>query len=389
MPRYDFDTVINRRGHGGIKWNLYPEDVLPMWIADSDFRSPDEVVAALVRQAEYGVFGYTDSSNPEFGLACARWMKARFGWEADPSWVEFAPGVCAALALCVKAYTAPGDNIVMFTPTYPPFYVISKNNGRNPVSCPLISRGEGLYVVDFSALEEKLAHPKARLLFLCNPQNPTGHVFSREDLLEIGALCLKHDVLVISDEIHCDYVFPGRRHIPFPSLSKELAEISLVAINPSKTFNLADLHTAAVISPSAEMLARYRAETVSASLGKHSFGVTALSTAYNQCDDYADEVVDYVRANLEYAVDFIDRNIPKIKAYMPQSTYVLWLDCSALGMKSQDKLMNLFLEKGKLALNSGTDYGPEGSQFARMNLACPRSLVEDGLRRLKSATEGL
>ena len=387
MPRYDFDTVINRRGHGGIKWNLYPEDILPMWIADSDFRSPDEVVAALIKQAEHGVFGYTDSGNPEFALACARWTKVRFGWEADPAWVEFAPGVCAGLALCVKAYTDPGDNIVMFTPTYPPFYAISKSNGRNPVSCPLISRGEGLYAVDFFALEEKLAHPKARLLFLCNPQNPTGHVFSREELLEIGALCLKHDVLVISDEIHCDYVFPGHRHIPFSSLSRELAEISLVAINPSKTFNLADLHTAAMISSSAEMLARYRAEVVSASLGKNSFGVAALSTAYNQCDDYANEVVDYVRANLEYAVEFIGRNIPKIKAYMPQSTYVLWLDCSALGMQSQDDLMRLFLEKGKLALNSGTDYGPEGYQFARINLACPRSLVEEGLRRLKIAVE--
>lgn len=385
MPRYDFDRIVNRRGEDGVKWNFYREDVLPMWIADSDFKAPDEVVAALIKRAEHGVFGYTNSAKPDFGEACARWMRVRFGWAVDPGWVEFVPGVCAGLALCVKAYSKPGDNVVMLTPTYPPFYQICHDNGRNPLSSPLLGDGCGNYTINFTGLEEKLSHPRTRLMFLCNPQNPTGCVFSREELLKIGELCLKYGVLVISDEIHCDYVFPGRTHIPFSSLSKELAEISLVMINPSKTFNIADLHTGAVISASENILKRFKAEVACASLGRHSFGVIALTTAYNQCDDYADEVLAYIHTNMKFAVDYINRHIPKIRAYMPQSTYVLWLDCSGLGISSQEDLLALFLEKGKLALNSGTDYGPEGYQYVRMNLACPRSLVEEGLRRLKQA----
>ncbi|MBQ4133519.1 MAG: pyridoxal phosphate-dependent aminotransferase [Desulfovibrionaceae bacterium] len=388
MAEYDFGEIVDRRGEDGIKWNLYPDDVLPMWIADSDFRAPREVVEALQKRVEHGVFGYTDCESPAFAEACAHWVDSRFGWAASPEWVTYTPGVCAGLALCVKAFSSPGDQVVMLTPTYPPFYSIPHENGRYPVASPLIHRGLGDYQIDFADLESKLAHPRARLLLLCNPQNPTGRVFTHEELLCIGELCRRYGVLVISDEIHCDYVFAPHKHIPFPSLSAELAEISLTAINPSKTFNIADLHTAALIVPNPVLRQRLQAEISAASLGRHSLGIIAAVTAYTQCSVYADEVRDYTFENLKYAVDYINAFIPRVKAYLPESTYVLWLDCSALEL-DQDKLMSLFLEKGRLALNSGVDYGPEGLHYVRINLACPRALAEDGLKRLKAAVDSL
>ena len=390
MSEYDFDQIVNRRGEDGIKWNLYPEDVLPMWIADSDFRAPEAVVAALQQRVEHGVFGYTDAEGKAFEQACAGWMRTRFGWDVSPDWIAYTPGVCAGLALCIKALSSPGDHVVMLTPTYPPFYSIPSENGRYPIaSSLLLRRGAGgmEYQIDFDDLENKLAHPRARLMLLCNPQNPTGRVFRREELLRIGEICLEHGVLVLSDEIHCDYVFAPQQHIPFPSLAPELAAISVTAINPSKTFNIADFHTAALIAPEPVLLKRLQAEIGAASLGRHSLGIIAATTAYTQCAAYADQVCAYIYSNLKYAVDYIKRFIPGIQAYLPQSTYVLWLDCAGLGLASQDDLMRLLLEKGRLALNSGLDYGREGLQHVRINLACPRALAEEGMRRLHIAAQ--
>ncbi len=384
MSQFNFDQIIVRRGFDGYKWNRYPQDILPMWVADSDFKSPEQVINALAQRVQHGVFGYTHPENPAFAQAAARWMQARFGWQANPAWVEFSPGVCAALSLCVTAFSNPGDDVVMLTPVYPPFFATVSNNGRNPVSSSLLLNNNN-YEVDFEDLENKLAQPRARLLFLCNPHNPTGRVFTRAELLRMGELCLKHNVIVVSDEIHCDYVYPGHEHIPFPALSSELAQISLVAISPSKTFNIADMHTSAVLSASPHLLGLYRAASSNANLGRHSMGIIAFTTAYNQCEAYADAMLQYVQANLEYAVNYIKQHIPEIKAYMPQSTYLLWLNCSGLGFASQDDLMNFFLNKAKVALNSGTDYGPEGKQFMRINLACPKELVQEGLSRIEKA----
>ena len=384
MSQFNFDQILVRRGFDGYKWNRYPQDILPMWVADSDFKSPQEVIDALAQRVKHGIFGYTHPEDQAFAKAAARWMQVRFAWEADPAWVEFSPGVCAALSLCVNAFSTPGDDVVMLTPVYPPFFLSLISNGRNPVSSSLRLCNNN-YEIDFEDLENKLSQPRARVLFLCNPHNPTGRVFTRAELLRIGELCLKHHIIVISDEIHCDYVYPGHKHIPFPALSKELAQISLTTISPSKTFNIADMHTAAVLSASPQLLARYRAASSSANLGKHSLGIIAFTTAYTQCDAYADAALQYVQANLEYAVNYISQHIPEIKAYMPQSTYLLWLDCSGLGFALQDDLMNFFLNKAKVALNSGTDYGPEGKQFMRINLACPRELVQEGLSRIEKA----
>ena len=384
MTQNIFDQVIQRRGLDGEKWNRYPEDVLPMWIADSDFKTPQEIITALAKRVEQGAFGYTNFDNSPFCKAAQRWMSVRFGWTIDPDWVVLTPGVRAGLALSVITFTAPDDNVVMLTPVYPPFYSIVRDNGRNPVSSPLIC-SNGKYEIDFADLERKLSDPKARMLLLCNPHNPTGRVFTKNELLRIGDLCLKHNILVMSDEIHCDYVFEGHKHIPFPSLGQDYADISLVAINPSKTFNIADLHTGAMISANPILLNRYKAAVTSANWGSHSFGLIAFITAYTQCDYYADAVNSYTYANLKHAVDFINTHIPKINAYLPESTYLLWLDCSEMGFGTQHELENFFLDKAKLALNSGIDYGIEGKQFMRINLACPRSIVEEALNRLENA----
>jgi cystathionine beta-lyase len=250
-----------------------------------------------------------------------------------------------------------------------------------------LARRDGGYAVDFTDLEAKLALENCSMLVLCNPHNPTGKVFEREELLRIGELCLKHDVLLFSDEIHCDYVHKGR-HYPVASLSPELASITITAVNPSKTFNIAGLYTAAVICPNREALARFRQGYARYSLHTNILGVLALHTAYRQCAWYADEVAAYTRENLAYAVDFIAQNIPAVKTVMPEGTYLLWIDCSGFGL-DQAGMVDFFLEKAKVAPSPGWDFGPDCQTFVRLNLACPRCLARTGLERIAAAADAL
>lgn len=384
MPIHDFDRIIERRGGDSAKWNAYPEDILPMWVADTDFMAPEPVVKALRDRAAHGIFGYSDSKGASLKAAVGHWMHSRFNWQVSPDWITFSPSVVTALALCVVTFTAPGDNVLFLTPSYPPFFRIPRAHGRNPLSSSLLYE-QGRYVMDLADLDVKMADSRTRLLFLCNPHNPTGRVFSREELLELGALCLKHNVLVISDEIHGDYVFPGHTHIPFPSLSPELAERTLVTVNPSKTFNIADLHTSAVLCANPNLLARFVTAAEGMALHGNALGQIALETAYRECAWYADQVAAYVKANIDYAATSINERLPGIRADIPESTFLLWLDCREMGLAQKD-LELFFLNKAKLALNSGTDYGSEGTGFMRLNLGCPRSRVTEALSRLEKAT---
>ncbi|GFH62686.1 MAG: aspartate aminotransferase [Candidatus Desulfovibrio kirbyi] len=388
MKQHNFDEIIERRGHDGEKWNTYPTDVLPMWVADSDFRCPQPILDALAARVSHGIFGYTSNAFGAFEHAAARWMRARFGWDADSSWVEFAPCVGAALAQAVLSFTDPGDCVLIQPPIYPPFRSVTTRNGRYLLENPLVRR-DGNYTVDFDDLEHKLAHPRCKLFLLCNPHNPSGRAFAETELLAMGELCREHNVTIFSDEIHCDYVFGGRRHIPFPSLSEEMADISLVAINPSKTFNIADFRTAAVISANKTLRTRFAAGVANAKLGRCSSGIIAFVTAYTECDQYADGVANYVEKNLEYAVARINARIPRLSAHKPEGTYLLWIDCRGLGLNRQSALERFFLEEAKTALNSGTDFGVEGAGFMRMNLACPLATLQDGLARIERAVNGL
>ncbi|MDR2056171.1 MAG: pyridoxal phosphate-dependent aminotransferase [Desulfovibrio sp.] len=385
MGRHNFDEIIERRGTDSIKWQYLKSEVLPMWVADSDFKCPAELLESLEKRLRHGIFGYAllDDMLEE---AVAHWMQSRFGWRFGDGCVAQSPGVCTAFSLALESLTSSGDGIAAFTPSYPPLINLPARQGRVALHCPLVRQPEG-YAVNFADLEAKLALDRCSLLVLCNPHNPTGKVFSREELLRMGELCLRHNVLIFSDEIHCDYVHKGR-HCPIASLSPEIASITLTAVNPSKTFNIAGLYAAAVISPNRDILARFRQSHARYSLHTNVMGALALHTAYRQCAWYADEVAAYTRENLAYAVDFINRNVPAIKTVMPEGTYLLWADCSGLGL-DQSGMVGFFLEKARVAPSPGWDFGPGGQTFVRLNLACPRSLAQTGLERIAAAAQTL
>ncbi|MDR1659167.1 MAG: pyridoxal phosphate-dependent aminotransferase [Desulfovibrio sp.] len=385
MGRHNFDEIIERRGTDSIKWQYLKPGVLPMWVADSDFKCPAELLEILEKRLAHGIFGY---ARPEVMLeeAVAHWMQSRFGWRIGNGWVAQSPGVCTAFSLAVESLTSPGDSVAAFTPSYPPLINLPVQQGRAALHCPLMRQPDG-YAVDFADLEAKLARERCSLLVLCNPHNPTGKVFCGEELLRIGELCLRHNVLIFSDEIHCDYVHRGRHH-PIASLSPEIASITLTAVNPGKTFNIAGLYAAAVICSNSDILARFRQIHARYALHTNVMGVFALHAAYKQCARYADEVAAYTRENLAYAVDFISRNIPAMKTVMPEGTYLLWVDCSGLGL-DQAGMVGFFLEEAKVAPSPGWDFGPGGQTFVRLNLACPRSLAQTGLERIAAAAERL
>ena len=381
MQLHDFDAIVDRRGRDSIKWNLYGEEVFPLWVADSDFTAPEPVIKALAERVAHGVFGYPDHMGHALEKAAAHWMHSRFGWEVDPEWVCFSPGVSAALALAITTFCPSGGGVLMFTPTYPPFLGLTRDNGRDILACSLDARDDA-YAIDWDDVERKAA--KAKLFLLCNPQNPTGRVFTREELLRLGDICLRHNLVVLSDEVHCDYIAPGKRHLPFASLSKELAAITLTAINPSKTFNIAGLQAAAVIAENSALFSAFREAVGKKSLWGNTLGILAFHTAYTQCAYYADQVAAYTRKNLELAVSHITTRVPGIHAYLPEATYLLWLDCSGLGL-SQEGLERFLLDEARIALNNGMYFGHEGRGFMRMNVACPESHLRAALKCLEDA----
>ena len=385
MLQHDFDESIDRSGTFSMKWDAYPQGVIPMWVADTDFKSPQPVIDALAKRVAHGVFGYT-WGHGSFERSTKAWLSRRFGWDIDTAWVEFVPSVVTGLAMAVRALSMPGDNVVMLTPTYPPFFTVTEANGRKIASSSLVWR-DGAWQVDFLDLEARLADPKSSLFLFCNPHNPCGRCFTRRELLRIGELCLRHKVSVLSDEIHADFIHQGT-HIPFPALSPEMAGISAVSINPSKTFNLPDLRVASIITPGADMRAKIRKETVAAQFGRSSLSILAYDVAYTECDYYADQVREYLGKNIDYAVSYFNEKIPAIAAYKPEATYLLWLDCRELGLP-QDQLVKFFIEKARVAFNSGTNFGPEGEGFMRMNLGCPLKTLKEALGRIERAVKEL
>ena len=392
--KYNFDEIIDRRNTNSEKWDLYPADVLPMWVADSDFKCPQPVIDTIAAMVQRGVFGYT-MDDGEFEKAYAGWAARHYGWQADASWVEWCPSLGTALALVIRTFSKPGDNVAMLTPIYPPFTTLCGINDRTALGSELKPDAQGVYRVDFEDLEKKLADPRTSLFLLCSPHNPTGRAFSREELSRMGELCVKHNVIVFSDEIHADLIYNGE-HTAFPALSPEIAEITLVGMNASKTFNLADLRAAAVLSSSERLLQAFAAERNRCKLGRCSLGVAGVTAAYTRSQDYLDQIKPYIEANMRHAVEFINGSIPGVKTYMPEATYLLWLDCRELCAKlgaqpgsEQETLNKFMLEKAKVALNSGASFGASGTGFLRLNLACPRALVDEGLGRIKRAVEEL
>ena len=387
---YNFDETIERRGTASAKWDAVKElfgseDVLPLWVADMDFRVPEEVVEAIKETADHGIFGYTLRSD-EYKQAVKDWMKNRHGWEIDGEWITQTPGVVNALNMAVLAYTEPGDSVIVQPPVYYPFMKAINNHGRQVVNNPLIDRG-GRYEMDFDDLEAKIEDSGAKLLFLCNPQNPSGRVWTPDELKQLGDICVRHGVTVVSDEIHGDLILGDQPHTPFAGISDEFAEISVTCTAPSKTFNLAGLHTSNIIIPDEERRKAFNVQLDKFAVGGSSpIGAAATIAAYRHGEEWLENLLDYVRDNYAFLTEFTEANIPELKVYPLESTYLAWVDARALGL--DNKALETFMAKeAKVGLNQGHIFGPGGEGFVRVNLACTRKTLEEALNRIKEAVK--
>lgn len=386
--QHNFDELIERRGTECKKWNTYDADVIPMWIADTDFKCPQPVIDAMVKRAEHGIFGYPTNLN-SFEQSIVNWQKKRFGWEVQTDWVEYTPAVIPAIVYAMYAFTNPGDNVVIQMPAYHPFHAIIPDNGRHILGNPLILREDGSYDVDFENLEELLKKRKTTMFLLCSPHNPTGKCFTREELTKMSELCLKYNVFVVSDEIHSDIIYSGNQHIPYGSLSQAAADNCVVCVNPSKTFNIAGVRTGAAIIPNRNNHDLFYAPLESLkAYGRTIFGTLPIEVSYNECDYYADQLLEYLEGNRKYLKDFLETRVPKIKMGNPQATYLMWLNCKELNLEPKE-LQQFFLQKAKVAMNEGSTFGPGGAGFMRMNIACPRSRLVEALERIEKAVNQL
>lgn len=382
--KHDFDEYVNRRGTECKKYSeeVFNKDVIPMWIADTDFKAPKPVVDALTARMAEGVYGYPPVSKRLYA-AVVRWEKVRFGWNIPDCAVEYVPGVIGGIISAVRALSRPGDNIVIQSPCYPPFSDLAEHNGRHLLRNKMLLK-EGAYHIDFQDLEMKLKDSRTKLFILCNPQNPTGRVFTKEELVRIGELCFKYHVIVLADEIHCDIVYQGQTHIPFGSLREDFAMNSITFINPSKTFNLPGFRTAALICLNPILKSAVHDVIVNnKAIGENICGTLALCTAYESCDYYADQMVEYLQHNKDYLERALE-DIKEIHVIKAQGTYLLWLDCRNLHM-SQSELATFFKDEVKIGLNDGASFGPDGVGFMRINIGCTKKTLEEAVMRIKNA----
>lgn len=379
--KYDFDTIVNRCGTLSYKWDSVPDGVLPMWVADMDFKTAPAIIDALHRRIDNGCFGYTLVPDDYYD-AVVNWFDRRHGWHIDRERMIYTSGVVPALSATIQALTEKGDKVIVQTPVYNCFFSSIRNSGCEIFSNPLVKTCD-TYTMDFEDLERKASDPKAKLLILCNPHNPAGRVWTREELTRLGEICLRNRVTVVSDEIHCEFVFKGYKYTPFASISKEFSSNCVVCFSPSKAFNIAGLQIANIVAPNEEIRAKIdKAINVNEVCDVNPFGVIATIEAYNNGGDWLDQLVEYIEGNYEYMIEFCAKNLPDFPIAKLEATYLVWMDCRKLGLTSE--LLEEEIEKEvKLRLNAGTMYGPEGEGYLRWNLACPRSLLVDGLTRFR------
>ncbi|MDR7315527.1 MalY/PatB family protein [Brevibacillus nitrificans] len=385
--RYDFDKVINRLNTASVKWDevdriFGDKDLLPLWVADMDFQVPAPVTDALRERVEHGIFGYTE--RPEsYYEAVIGWMERRHEWSVQKEWICHCPGVVPALSYLVQVFTEPGDKVIIQPPVYHPFTSVVTDNGREVVHNPL-KYEQGRYFMDFEDLRQKM-DPSVKLLILCNPHNPGGRVWTKEELTELGNICLENNVMVISDEIHGDLILKGHKHIPFAAISEEFAQNSIICTAPSKTFNMAGMQTSNIIIPNQEYREAFQKMMSTLVLRMtNTFGVVATEAAYRHGDEWLDQLLVYLQGNLDFLTEYIETHIKGIKVIQPEGTYLVWLDCRELGMDTKG-LQEFMGKQAKVAVNQGHVFGPGGEQFIRLNMACPRSLIEEGLERIAKA----
>ncbi len=377
---YDFDRRISRRGTDSYKWDSATRgDVLPMWVADMDFQTAPVIVEALRRRVEHGIFGYTRVPDGYY-RAVSGWFARRHGWPIDREWVIYTSGVVPALSAILKALTAPGDRVLVQTPVYNCFFSSIRNNGCETAASPL-RYADNTYTIDYEDLERKAADPKVTAMLLCNPHNPAGRVWRRDELLRIGEICLRHGVTVVSDEIHCELVFPGHRYTPFASISEAFLRHSVTCISPSKAFNIAGLQIANIICADAGLRAKIdRAINDNEVCDVNPFGVIATQAAYNEGEEWLDQLIEYLHANYRCMQEFCRERLPDFPVAVLEGTYLVWMDCRKLGLQSEE-LGQQLVDRAGLWLNAGTMYGAEGEGFMRWNIACPRAVLLEGLNR--------
>ncbi|NPD44787.1 MULTISPECIES: MalY/PatB family protein [unclassified Lentimicrobium] len=389
---YDFDKVIERSETNSVKYDLrefffQDKDVIPMWVADMDFETPEFIRDAIKKRAEHPIYGY--SIKPEsYFQSIINWLKKRFTWDIEKKDILFSPGVVPGFTLAIMAYTQPGDKVVTQPPVYFPFFQSVEDNGRELVYNQLIEK-DNYYTIDFEDLDTKLSDPKAKVLLISSPHNPVGRVWHSEELEKMVTLCHKHDVLILTDEIHSDLVFKGSQHIPTASISNTAKELCVTFMAPSKTFNMAGLSTSFLVIQNEKLKKKYEEILQAYHLGMGNvFGNEALEAAYNFGEDWLEELNEYLSSNTNFVFNFLEKNIPEITFLKPEATYLLWLNCKELGLNEKE-LPAFFIKKAGLGLNNGTIFGPGGNGYMRMNVACPLSTIKIALGQLLQAIEQL
>lgn len=379
--KYDFNEIIPRRHTNSYKWDsATDEDVLPLWVADMDFRTAPPVVEALQKRVEHGIFGYTKVPSAYYE-AITNWFARRHGWQIDKDWIIYTSGVVPALSAIIKALTKPSDRVLVQTPVYNCFFSSIRNNNCEVVDNPLIYTNR-TYHIDFTNLERLTADPNVKLMLLCNPHNPAGRVWTREELTRLGEICLRNNVIVVADEIHCELVYPGHTYTPFASISKTFLMNSVTCTSPSKAFNLAGLQIANIISADEEVLMRIdKAININEVCDVNPFGVEALMAAYNNGEEWLEELKHYLAENYSYLKEYFNEHLPQFPVTTLEGTYLVWVNCSVLQQRSKD-IVETLLKEEKLWVNEGSMYGEAGNSFIRINIACSREVLTDGLNRL-------
>ena len=386
MGKYNFDAQINRRGTDSLKWDV-KENELPMWVADMDFQTAPEIREAIATRLEHGVFGYSDLTD-EWYEAYQNWWKTRHNLEIKREWLIFSTGVIPTISSVVRKLTTPNEKVIIQTPVYNIFFNSIINNGCRPLESPLIYK-DGEYFMDFEDLELKMSDPQASLMILCNPHNPVSKIWDRQSLAKVGELAKKYGVTVISDEIHCDITAPGVSYVPFASVSDTCKEISITCIAPTKAFNIAGMQTSAVFSANPFLRHKvWRALNTDEVAEPNSFAQVVTVAAFNKGGQWLDEMREYVFENRHIAEDFIEKEIPQLKIIHGNATYLLWIDISSLG-KSSDEVAKAIREKTGLYVTEGLEYGEAGRYFLRMNVACTKETLKDGLNRLKEGVQNI
>lgn len=389
MP-VDFDTVPNRRGTNCFKYDFaremgMPEDVLPLWVADMDFPTAPAVLERLHALAEHGIFGYTGVKDAYFS-AVHNWYAQRFSWETQRSWLVTTPGVVFAIAIAIRAFTQKGDAILIQQPVYYPFANKVTENDRQLVVNPLVLKN-GRYEMDFADMERKIVDYHVKMLLLCSPHNPVGRVWTKEELLRVGEICQKHGVLVVSDEIHADFTYAGHTHRVFASVKSEFADFTITCTAPSKTFNLAGLQNSNIFIPNRQLRHAYKKELSACGCGgTNCMGMAACQAAYEAGADWLEQLKQYLAGNLAYIRQFLREKLPDIALIEPEGTYLVWLDLRKLGLTEQQQ-RQLIVQDAKLWLDTGTLFGQGGEGFERINIACPRTTIEQAMQRLEHAVQ--